>query len=57
MANILISIGIALVIALVSFFNIIIAIFISEQTYPNDPILWTCLALAVNSLLIYLVIR
>jgi len=53
MANILVSIGISIV----SFFNIIIAIFISEQTDPNDPILWTCLALAVNSLLIYLVIR
>jgi hypothetical protein len=53
MANILISIGIAIV----SFFNIIIALFVADNVEPYDPILWTCLALTVNSLLIYLIVR
>jgi hypothetical protein len=53
MIMILISIGIALV----SFFNILIAIFVAENIEPYDPILWVCVALLINSLLIYMIAR
>lgn len=53
MTTILVSVGIALV----SFFNIIIALFVADNVEPYDPILWVCIALIVNSLLIYLIAR
>jgi hypothetical protein len=53
MANILISIGISII----SFFNIIIAFFVADNIEPYDPILWVCLALVANSLLIHLIVR
>ena len=47
----------SLFIAIVSFFNIIIAIFVAEQFEKYDPISWVCLALLINGILIYLIAK
>ena len=47
----------SIALSIISFINIIMAIFISEQFERNDPILWVCIALMINSLLIYLIVR
>lgn len=47
----------SLLVAIVSFVNIIIAIFIAENIEPYDPILWVTLAIGLNGILIYLIAR
>lgn len=47
----------SLLVAIVSFVNIIIAIFIAENIEPYDTILWVTLAIGLNGILIYLIAR